>query len=70
MSLIGCVDHLYMRQVFTCRDVLESGLNWAAAYRCGPILARLRNGIFVPAAEDAGPRNVTCDDGLLNIGDY
>ena len=50
----------------------ESGLNWAAAYRSGPVLARFatRYGIFIPAAEDAGPRNVTFDGGLLMVGIY
>ena len=43
----------------------ESGLNWAG-YRTIPT----RYGIFIPIAEDAGPRNVRFDGGLLKFGVY
>ena len=38
--------------------------------RAGSGTIPTRNGIFIPAAEDAGPRNVTFDGGLLKVGVY
>ena len=38
--------------------------------RAGSGTIPTRYGIFIPAAEDAGPRNVRFDGGLLKVGVY
>ena len=70
------IDQLFRRQVFKSpikmpwRVGIGPELGRCLSQRVGSGTIPQRYGILIPAAEDVGSRNLTCDGGLLNVGIY
>ena len=64
------IDQVNRRQVFTFPIKIPWSVGIGPGLRVGSAKIQTPHSIFIPAEEDAGPRNATFDDGLRKVGIY